>query len=69
MFGVIVGSVCWIRNTHLFGLDDYKCSACGWKTDKPYDRCPGCGADMHGQKDGESWVDEAAFYEFMFGRG
>ena len=58
----------WIRNTHLFDPDDYECSACSRKTDKPYDRCPGCGAAMHGQKDGDSWVDEAAFFEFMSGR-
>ena len=58
----------WIINTHLFDPDDYECSACGQKTDKPYDQCPGCGADMHGQKDGDSWVDEAAFFDFMSGR-
>ena len=58
----------WIKNTHLFDSDDYKCSVCGAKMDKPYDRCPICAADMSGQKSGESWVDEAAFYEFMEGR-
>ena len=58
----------WIKNTYLFDPDDYECSACGSKTDRPNNRCPACGADMHGQKDGESWVDKAAFYEFMSGR-
>ncbi len=58
----------WIKNTHLFDPDDYKCSACGRKADKPYSQCPACGVDMHGQKDGNTWVDEAAFFEFMSGR-
>ncbi len=58
----------WIRNTHLFDPDDYECSSCGGKTDRPYQCCPVCGADMNGQSEGESWVDEAAFYDFMSGR-
>ena len=57
----------WIRKTHLFDPDDYECSHCGAKTDRPYSRCPVCGVEMLGQKDGESWVDEAAFFEFMVG--
>ena len=58
----------WIRNTHLFEPDDYECSACGRKADRPYGRCPACGEEMCGEKDGSSWVDEAAFMEFMSGR-
>ena len=58
----------WIRNTHLFDPDDYECSACGRKTDRPYERCPGCGEYMRGEEAGGSWVDEAAFMEFMSGR-
>ena len=58
----------WIRNTHLFDRDDYKCSRCGRKTDRPYARCPACGSDMKGRRDGKSWVDEAAFFEFTAGR-
>lgn len=61
-------SAYWIKNTHLFEPDDYECSACGRKVDRPYDRCPTCGKDMHGEKDSSSWVDEAAFMEFMSGR-
>ena len=61
-------SAFWIKNTYLFAPDDYECSACGGKTDRPYDRCPACGADMGGLEDGGSWVDEAAFFDFMAGR-
>ena len=57
----------WIKNTHLFDPDDYKCSACGAKTDRPYDRCPNCGREMTGKKDGDSWVDEAVFLDFITG--
>ena len=55
----------WIRNTHLFDLDDYECSACGSKVAKPSDRCPSCGKVMCGQKEGKSWVDEAAYMDFI----
>ncbi len=57
----------WIKNTHLFDPDDYECSACGSKADEPYDRCPCCGREMTGEKDGGSWVDEAAFLDFITG--
>lgn len=57
----------WIKNTHLFDPDDYECSACGAKADRPYDRCPNCGKEMCGAKDGSSWVDEAAFMDFITG--
>ena len=58
----------WIKNTHLFDPDDYECSACGAKADRPYDRCPNCGREMRGAKDGSSWVDEAAFMDFITGK-
>lgn len=57
----------WIKNTHLFDPDDYECSACGCKAARPTDRCPGCGWEMCGAKDGKSWVDEAAFMDFITG--
>ncbi len=57
----------WIKNTHLFDPDDFQCSACGAKTGLPYDRCPNCGREMLGEKEGESWVDEAAFLDFLTG--
>ena len=58
----------WIRNTRLFEPDNYECSVCGRKTDRPSDRCPGCGERMRGRKEGGSWVDEAAFLDFMDGK-
>jgi predicted amidophosphoribosyltransferase len=57
----------WIKNTHLFDPDDYKCSACGAKSGQLHDRCPNCGREMTGKKDGDSWVDEAAFLDFITG--
>lgn len=38
--------------------DEYECSACGSRTDKPYKTCPKCGLPMKGPKYDPSWVDE-----------
>lgn len=59
--------VYWIKNTHLFDQDDYECSDCGAKAGRPYDRCPNCGREMCGIKDGESWIDDAAFMDIITG--
>ena len=48
----------WIRRTHLFRRDEYECSACGARTDRPYRTCPRCGAPMKGCRSDASWVDE-----------
>ncbi|MBQ6392319.1 MAG: hypothetical protein IJH60_02295 [Eubacterium sp.] len=48
----------WIHRTHLFRRDDYECSACGSRADKPYKLCPCCGLPMKGSKYKPSWVDE-----------
>ncbi len=47
-----------IRRTHLLRRDEYECSACGSRTDKPYKTCPKCGLPMKGPKYDPSWVDE-----------
>ncbi len=60
-------SAYWIKNSHLFDPDDYECSACGSRAAKPSECCPSCGKRMSGQQEGSSWVDEAAFMDFMSG--
>ncbi len=49
----------WIRKTHLFKADEYVCSSCGSKSDKPYAVCPVCGLPMKRVQYEASWVDEA----------
>lgn len=56
----------WIRHTHLFRKDDYECSACGFKADKPYRICPRCGMSMKGSKYDPSWVDEMEMMDAVF---
>ena len=56
----------WIRRTHLFRRDEYECSACGLRTDKPYKVCPGCSAPMKGSKYDASWVDEMEAFDAGF---
>ena len=48
----------WIRRTHLFRKDEYECSACGARTDRPCKTCPHCGIRMKGSEYDPSWVDE-----------
>ena len=48
----------WIQHTHIFRKDEYECSACDYRTDKPNISCPNCGALMRGSKYDSSWVDE-----------
>ena len=50
----------WIQKTHLFGKDEYICSACRAVCDKPYQVCPVCGTEKHSVEYNASWVDEAA---------
>ena len=57
----------WIRHTHLFGSDEYQCSACGARIKKPKSVCPRCGAVMTGEKYDPSWVDEAAILDIILG--
>ena len=58
----------WIKNTHLFEKDDYECSACRCKVSSPTDRCPDCGAEMSGQRNGHDWTEDAAFLDIITGR-
>ena len=51
-------SAYWIRETHLFRADEYVCSACGARAEKPGRTCPRCGRPMKGEKSDASWVDE-----------
>ena len=48
----------WIRRTHILRSDEYVCSACGGKCDRPKKTCPHCGAVMKGAKSDTGWVDE-----------
>ena len=55
----------WIRRTHIFRRDEYECSACGYRTEKPYRICPYCGRKMkHGRYD-PSWVDEMELLDIL----
>ena len=56
----------WIQHTHLFRKDEYECSACGFKADKPYRICPSCGLPMKGSKYDPSWVDEMEMMDAIF---
>lgn len=56
----------WIRHTHLFRSDDYECSACRARADKPYGACPKCGAPMNGTRHDPSWVDEMETLDAIF---
>ena len=56
----------WIRHTHLFRKDEYECSACGFKADKPYRICPCCGLLMKGSKYDPSWVDEMEMMDAIY---
>ena len=56
----------WIQKTHLFHKDEYECSACGFRTDKPYKTCPHCGLLMKGSKYDPSWVDEMEIMDAIF---
>ena len=56
----------WIRKTHLFRRDEYECSVCGSRTDKPYKACPHCGLPMKGSKYDPSWVDEMEMVDAIF---
>ena len=56
----------WIQQTHLFRKDEYECSACRFKTNKPYRTCPSCGVPMNGSKYDPTWVDEMEIIDAIF---
>ncbi len=53
------------QRTHLFKSDEYICSACGCKMDRPFRECPSCHAGMTKSKSDPSWVDEAAIIDIF----
>ncbi len=55
----------WTQRTHMFRRDEYECSACGACSDRPYEVCPHCGAQMRGSKYDPSWVDEMAIIDMI----
>ena len=57
----------WIQKTHLFRADEYECSACGRRFDKPYVQCPYCGRKMTKSKYDPTWVDEIETMDALFG--
>lgn len=57
----------WTQKTHLFRADEYICSKCGFKADKPYKNCPNCDSEMGKNKYDPSWVDEAEMMDIFFG--
>ena len=56
----------WIQKTHLFRKDEYECSACGARTDRPQKVCPCCSLSMKGSKVDPSWVDEIEAIDALF---
>ena len=48
----------WVQHAHIFHMDEYECSACGYKTEKPTKTCPHCRAKMKDSKYDPKWVDE-----------
>mgnify|MGYP007069940400 FL=1 len=56
----------WIQKTHLFRKDEYECSACCCRADKPNKTCPHCTLPMKGSKYDPSWVDEMDAMDAIF---
>ena len=67
MFGSKQKTAYWIQKTHLFRADEFECSACGRRTDKPYVQCPHCERNMTKSKYDPSWVDEAEIMDIFGG--
>lgn len=60
------GTARWIQRTHVFRKDEYECSYCGHRVDKPIKECPFCGKIMKGSKYDPSWVDEMEMIDEIF---
>lgn len=56
----------WIKRTHLFSKDEYKCSYCGNHADKPYKTCPSCGIRMKGIRNDPFDADEMEMADEIF---
>ena len=48
----------WIKHSHLFGPDEYECSACGAVYRRKSPACPHCGAALRIVYDTQEWIDE-----------
>ena len=57
----------WIRHSHLFGPDEYECSACHALFRQHPPACLKCGAALRMVLDRQEWVDEAEEMEWMTG--
>ena len=58
----------WTQEEHLFSGTKYVCSNCGCETDRPYNNCPDCGADMSGrQRYDPKFVDECEIMDILDG--
>ncbi len=55
----------WTRRTHVFRKDEFECSACKARFEKPYKVCPKCGRMMKGSKYDPSWVDEMEMIDMV----
>ncbi|MBQ6222706.1 MAG: hypothetical protein IJJ44_08855 [Solobacterium sp.] len=56
----------WIQHTHILRKDEYECSACGYRTDKPSVKCPNCGSKTKAAKGDLSWIDEMEAADAIF---
>lgn len=57
------GCAFWTQETHLLRADEYVCSACGKRSEKPFKQCPGCGRRMKKVKYEAGWVDEIEMWD------
>ncbi len=52
----------WIENTHFLASSDFSCSVCGYKTGKPKQYCPNCGAGPlkieYEDREMQEWLEE-----------
>ena len=56
----------WIRRSHILRRDEYECSACGFRSDRPDAVCKGCGRSMKSGGCGSSWIDELEAIDALF---
>ncbi len=66
MFGKWKDTAYWIQKTYLLRADEYECSACGRRFDKPYVHCPNCDRNMTKSKYDPTWVDEIEAADALF---
>ena len=65
MFSKKKDTAYWIQKTHIFREDEYECSTCGRRFEKPYAQCPDCGRNMTKSKYDPTWVDEAEMLDIL----